>query len=99
MKITIKDREYKLKYTLRAMIIFEKITNRTFSVTSFTDQMVLFYSLILANNSEVGITFDDLINECDEHPSIMQEYSEFMQNQNAKEELLNHGEEDTKKKE
>ena len=49
MKLKIKEKEIELKYTIRALFIFEKIANKTFTTTSITDMYLLFYSLIIAN--------------------------------------------------
>ena len=101
MTITILGKEYRLKYTLRAMIIFEKITKKSFSISSFTDQLVYLYALILANNSECSLTMDELINACDDDPKILENYLSFLQGKNKKDAILNPSESDggDKKKE
>ena len=77
MTITIKGNEYNVKYTIRAMFLFEKISNKTFSLESIMDWYVLYYCIIIASNKESTMTFDDFIDACDEDTSIatkMQEY-------------------------
>ena len=37
MNITIKDKEYKVKYTISAMFIFEKMANKIFKIESLLD--------------------------------------------------------------
>ena len=47
-KITIKGTDYKLKYTIRAMFIYEQITGKPFGISTLLDNYIFFYSLILA---------------------------------------------------
>ena len=77
MNITIRDKEYKVKYTIRAMFIFEKMANKLFKIESLLDWYIFYYSMILANNPDCELLFDDFIDECDSNPTLifnMQEY-------------------------
>lgn len=58
--IKIKDKEFRVKPTIRAMFIFEQITKKPFKVETMLDNYVYFYSLILANNDDV-LEWDDFI--------------------------------------
>ena len=51
-KITIKGTDYKLKYTIRAMFIYEQITGKPFGISTLLDNYIFFYSMILANNPD-----------------------------------------------
>ena len=70
MKLKIKEKEIELKYTIRALFIFEKIANKIFTTTSITDMYLLFYSLIIANCPDIQLTFDELIDICDNDITI-----------------------------
>ena len=99
MEIKIKGKSYKMKYTLRAIIVFEKITKKAFSLDTYTDQLVYFYSLLLANNPEMSLTMDELINAIDEDSNILEEYLSFLKSEKSKENLFSHsGKEEDKKK-
>ena len=100
MEITIKEQTYKLKYTLRALFIFEEITGKLFNIKTITDEYIFFYCLLLANNKEMNLTFDDLISEIDDSPEIMQQYQDYMTLEMKKQKQFNSGEDtDDKKKE
>ena len=75
--ITINEKEYNLKYTLRALFIFERITNRQFSIESTLDQYLFFYCLILASNPDTQLTFDEFINACDEDKDLFIKMNKF----------------------
>ena len=65
MEITIKDKTYKVKYSIRAMFVFEKLTGKLFKLESLMDFYIFYYSMILAGNPECTLLFDDFIDECD----------------------------------
>lgn len=78
MEITIQNRDYKLKYTLRALFIYEQVTGKVFEMKTITDEYLFFYCLLAANNPDIPLTFDELIDELDEDPKLMVAYKEFM---------------------
>lgn len=78
--IKIKEKEYKIKYTIRALFIFEQITGKPFSINTLLDNYVFFYSLILANNSEDCLTWDEFVDALDDNPNLFNEISELVDN-------------------
>ena len=48
--MTIKGQDYKLKYTLRALFIYEQITGKAFELKTITDEYLFFYCVLMANN-------------------------------------------------
>ena len=79
MKITINGREIELRYTFRAMIIFEKICNTTFTGKGITEVLCYLYSTILASDKNNPLTFDEFMDFVDEHPEVITEFSEWLQ--------------------
>jgi hypothetical protein len=67
----INNKEYKLKYTLRALFIFEQTTGRAFKMETLTDEYIFFYCILAANNPNMDLTFEGLIDAIDEDPTIM----------------------------
>ena len=94
MNIRINNIDYTLKYTIRALFIFEQITNKTFEIKNVTDTYIFFYSIILANNANCMLTFTDLINACDEDNTIMQQFNEFLITNSEKNKLFNSNDND-----
>jgi len=66
MKITIKGKEVELKYSLRALIMYENIENKTFQPTSLQNLMTFFYSIVLASSKDYSLTFDEFLDFVDE---------------------------------
>lgn len=76
--VTINNKEYKLVYSVRAMMLFEAAKNAIFSLNTLSDQYLFLYCCILAGNRDTDLTFDKLLDSIDEDPSIFTVYTEFM---------------------
>ena len=74
----IKGQDYKLKYTLRALFIYEQITGKVFELKTVTDEYLFFYCILAANNPDMQLTFDELIDAIDENMGIMLEFQNFL---------------------
>lgn len=100
MKIKIKEKEYTVKYTLRALFIFEQIAGKAFTLQTFTNQYIFIYSLLLANNPDVDLAFDDFINECDDNPELIRSMQKFISKEIEKQAVFNKDDsnDDSKKK-
>lgn len=86
--ITIKNEEYKIKQTLRALFIFEQITKKSFKIETLLDNYIYLYSVILANNNEKILDWNDFINALDEDNSIYEQLMEILNESKKVEELL-----------
>ena len=84
MEITIKDKKYNIKYTLRALFIYEQITKKAFALNTITDYYLFFYCLLLASDSSSELTFDDFIDTLDEHPEVATEMMDYLNKENQK---------------
>lgn len=98
MKITIKDREYKIKYTIRALFIFEQITGRPFEIKSLLDNYVFFYSMILANNEDVTLLWDDFIDAIDNDITLIEQLNKVVAEYQKKDNLFAEDENEPSKK-
>jgi len=52
MKINIKGKEVELKYSLRALMMYENIENKTFQPTSLQNIMTFFYVIVVASSKD-----------------------------------------------
>lgn len=94
----INNIEYKLKYTLRALFIYEQITGKAFKLETITDEYIFFYCILVANNPEMKLTFDELIEAIDEDMNIMLEFQDFLKREIEKQQLFITNNTDAKKK-
>lgn len=91
MTITINNNEYKVKITLRAMLIFEQITKRPFNPSSMLDEYVYFYCILLANNPDMNMDFNKFMDALDDNPSIINQYKNILEEYNNQQKLFNDG--------
>lgn len=97
MNITIKDKQYKIKYTIRAMFIFEKMANKLFKIESLLDWYIFYYSMILANNQDCDLLFDEFIDECDNDHTLIVKMQEYLSKEIEINNQLNGEDKDVKK--
>ena len=86
MKFTYKDKEIELKYSLRAMMMYENVTDGKEYPTTLTDMITLMYCIVVTSSKDYSITFDEWIEYLDEHMELLNEFTTWMgtigQNQN-----------------
>ena len=86
--IFIKGKEYNLKYTIRSLFLFEQITKKSFKIETLLDNYIFFYCLILANNKDNPIDWDDFIDALDEDPTLFNRMGDIVAKQQKKNELF-----------
>lgn len=79
MQITLNKKKITLKYTLRAMMMYENMTQKSFSPNSITDVITFMYCVVIASSKDYSITFDQFIDYIDEHPETMTKFAEWIQ--------------------
>ena len=92
--ITIKGKKYNLKYSVRSLFIFEQITKKSFKIETLLDNYIFFYSIILANNKDNTLDWDDFIDAMDDDPTLFTRMAEIIAQQQKKNELFEEDEKD-----
>lgn len=87
--IKIKGKKYNFKYTIRALFVFESITGKAFEIKNLFDNYVFLYSILIANNPDKTMLFDEFIEALDEDPKIYQQLNDILNEHNKMEEVLN----------
>lgn len=81
MKIKIKEKEIELKYSIRSLIMYENMTDKTLSVSnSLTDMLVFMYCVVITSSKDYSLTFDEFIDFLDENMDFIAQFSEWLQN-------------------
>lgn len=72
--ITINGEEYVVKYSIRALFLWESARQKPFELTTLFDQYFMLYCMIIsANKDKVELLdFDVFINALDEDPNLFQ---------------------------
>lgn len=98
-QITINGKNYNLKYSLRALFIFEQITNKPFEIKTLLDNYIFFYSMILASNKDnEPLDWDEFIDAMDDNPSLIAEMNGVITKQQKVDKLLSQDNEAEEKK-
>ena len=90
-KIKIKGKNYNIKYTIRALFIFEQITGKPFKIETLLDNYLFFYSMILANNQDKSeiLSWDDFIDALDNDPNLFGKINDAVEQQQKQDKIFN----------
>lgn len=86
--IEINGKNYQVRYTIRALFIFEQITGKPFKIETLLDNYLFFYSMILASNKDQVLEWDDFINAIDEDPTLFQRIADIVGEQQKKDKVF-----------
>ena len=98
MDITINGKKYKVKYTIRALFIFERITNKAFKIETLLDNYLFFYSMILANNKENVLDWEEFLDALDSDKALFNQLVAISQDVNNRNSIFEGESEEGEKK-
>ena len=87
-EIEINGKNYKLKYTIRSLFIWEQITGKSFKIENMLDNYIFFYSMILANNPDETLDWDTFLDALDADPTLFKKMSDIIEEQQKKDNLF-----------
>lgn len=74
----INNREVELKYSIRAMMMYENITGESFNPKNLTDILTFFYCIVVSSMKDYSYSFENFIDELDNEPSKLEELTKWM---------------------
>jgi hypothetical protein len=78
MDIQIKGKTITLKYSLRAMMMYENITGGTLTPSSLTDVITFFYCVAVSSSMDYSLQMEDFIDWLDENPDVLNEFGGWL---------------------
>ena len=78
MEIVIKNKTIDLKYSFRALMIYENITQKNFNPKGLSDVVVFFYSIVVATSKDTTLSFDDFLDWLDANPTAINDFSVWL---------------------
>lgn len=78
MEVTINGKNISLKYSFRALMMYENITQKSFNPQGLTDVITFFYSVVVASTKDTTLSFEDFIDWIDDNPSKLNEFSQWL---------------------
>ncbi len=76
--MTFNNKEVELKYSIRAMMMYENITNSSFNPKNLTDILTFFYCVVVSSMKDYDYSFEQFIDELDNEPSKLEELTNWM---------------------
>lgn len=76
--IKINGEEYVIKYTIRALFMFENITNKPFKISTLLDNYIFFYCMLLANNKDKVLDWDSYLDALDNDTTLFSQMTEIV---------------------
>lgn len=98
MYITINGNQYKVKYTIRALFLFEQITGKPFEIKTLLDNYVFFYSMVLANNPDNVLEWDEFIDALDNDKELIAQLTKLVDDYQKKDSIFTKTDEATGEK-
>ena len=71
--ITINGEAYTLRTGMKAIIIFERLTDKPFELKNTTDVLAYVYAAMLAGTPGMKLGFDELLDAFDAAPALLSE--------------------------
>ncbi len=78
MNITINNKNIELKYSIRALMMYENIKEETFSPSNITNIVTFMYCIIVSSAKDYSITLDDVLDAIDENNNLLKEFTEWL---------------------
>ena len=79
MKVTIKETEIELRYSFRALMMYENIQKESFNPKTLSDIIVFFYCIVLSSAPKnITVMFDDFMDWIDANPNILNDFSQWL---------------------
>ena len=98
MTIKIGDREIKLKYSFRALLLYENILKKSFAPETTTDVLVFMFCVIMGSAKDLQLDFNEFLDMIDENPHLMTEFAEWLTGEINKTNTLTPEDDEEKKK-
>ena len=76
--IKINGEEYVIKYTIRALFMWEQITGKPFKINTLLDNYILFYCMLLANNKDKVLDWDTYLDALDNDTTLFGQMTEIV---------------------
>lgn len=77
MKIEVNGHEYEVKNNMKAMLVYEGITEKPFEIKNLTDFCTFCYAMVYSNNTENVPEFDEFL-EWFDNEEINKKFMEVM---------------------
>lgn len=76
--IKINGEEYVIKYTIRALFMWEQITGKPFKISTLLDNYIFFYCMLIANNKDKVLNWDSYLDALDNDTTLFKQMTDIV---------------------
>ena len=76
--IKINGEEYVIKYTIRALFMWENITGKPFKINTLLDNYIFFYCMLLAYHTYKVLDWDSYLDALDSDTTLFSQMTEIV---------------------
>lgn len=95
--IKINSEDYVIKYTIRALFMWEQITGKPFKIVTLLDNYIFFYCMIIANNKDKVLEWDDYLDALDNDTTLFSQMTEIVNKAEAEKKIFDESSSDNAK--
>lgn len=88
MKLNFNGKEFDLRQSLRALVMYENITEKEFSPKNFTDILTYLYCIVISSSKDYTMSFDSFLNYLDENPNKLNELTAWLNSEFANNNII-----------
>jgi len=81
MIVKIKDKDIELKFSFRALMIYENITKKSFNPESTSDILIFMFCVLISSDKDLNLDFGEFLDYVDNNPYLIVEFSEWFTGQ------------------
>lgn len=86
--IEINGTIYTVRKGMKAILVFEAITEKPFEIKTTTDMVAYMYAAILAGTPDTKLAIDQFVDAIDKDPDLMQRLTEIVLQPSAMEQVV-----------
>lgn len=86
--VTINGTDYTMKTGMKAILVFEKITEKAFEIKNTTDVVAYIYAAMAAGTPGLRLGFDELLDAFDDDPNLLKQCTDAVMSRTAVDKLM-----------
>lgn len=80
-EVEINGRRLRMAYNLRTLFVYEEIAGKPYTGLVSIENYLLMYAMLIANNKDLDMEFEELIDACDKDMGLFATFTEVIEEQ------------------
>lgn len=82
--VTIQGNDFNLAHNLKTLFTYEEIAGHPYTGGKLVDTYTLMYAMLIANNDDFSMPFDEFIQACDEDMTLYETFCEVLSDESKR---------------